>query len=64
MSGTLTVKELIKGLLEFDMDEPVFIGLGDNSLKPSGSSEILHLSQFGWSGVYLCPALNLIEEIK
>lgn len=69
MSGTLTVKELIKELLEFDMDEPVFIALGDNSLRPSGSSEILHLSQFDSGitcgyGVYLCPALNLEEETK
>ena len=69
MSGTLTVKELIKELLEFDMDEPVFIALGDNSQKPSGSSEILHLSQFSANitcgfGVYICPTLILVEETK
>lgn len=67
MSGTLTVKELIKELLEFDMDEPVFIGLGKNSLRPEGSSGISHASQHDSNitcgfGVYLHPAGTLIDS--
>lgn len=61
MSGTLTVKELIKELLEFDMDEPVFIGLGKNALRPSGSSKLNHVSFHDHTitcgfGVYIHPA--------
>lgn len=40
MSGTLTVKELIKELLEYDMDEPVFLALGDSYSLPNGSAKI------------------------
>lgn len=60
MSKTMTVKELIKELVEFDMDEPVFIALGENSLRPTGSATISHASQHDSNitcgfGVYLHP---------
>jgi len=63
MSGTMTVKELIKELMEHDMDEPVFIGLGSRSI-PDGSAEIMGVAE--WSsgitcnfGVYLNPREHL-----
>ena len=67
MSGTLTVRELIKELLEFDMDEPVFVALGSNSLRPTGSSKISHASQHNSSitcgfGVYLHPTGTLVDS--
>lgn len=67
MSGTLTVKELIKELLEYDMDEPVFIGLGGNSLRPEGSSKLSHTSQHDSNitcgfGVYLHPTATLVDS--
>jgi len=66
MSGTLTVRELIKELLEFDMNEPVFIALGDNYMWPTGSSKIDHASQHDSSitcgfGVYLHPTGTLVD---
>ena len=58
MSGTFTVKELIKELLEYDMDEQVYIGLGE-SVIPVGSSEIHCICQFDSGvipyGIYLVP---------
>lgn len=67
MSGTLTVKELIKELLEFEMNEPVFIGLGSNSLRPIGSSKISHVSQHDSNitcgfGVYIHPTDILVDS--
>ena len=67
MSGTLTVRELIKELLEFDMDEPVFIALGSVTARPSGSGKIVSLRQFDSNitcgfGVYLNPNDTLIDE--
>lgn len=63
MSGTMTVKELIKELLEYGMDEPVFIGLGRRGV-PDGSAEIMGVAE--WSanitcgfGVYLTPREHL-----
>lgn len=66
MSGTFTVKELIKELLEHDMDEPVFIGLGSRN-TPKGSSGILSVTYFDSGitcgyGVYITPADHLIIE--
>lgn len=68
MSGTMTVKELIKELLEFDMDEPVYIGLGRNSRRPNGSSKISHVSQHDANitcgfGVYLHP-VDVLADIS
>ena len=63
----MTVKELIKELLEYEMDEPVFIGLGRNSLRPEGSAKILHASLHDSNitcgfGVYLHPAGTLVDS--
>jgi hypothetical protein len=67
MSRTLTVKDLIKELLEFDMDEPVFIALGSNMMRPTGSSNLSHASQHDVGitcgfGVYLHPNETLINS--
>lgn len=66
MSETMTVKELIKELMEYGMDEPVFIGLGDN-LRPDGKAEVMAVTE--WSsnitcgfGVYLIPIEHLVEQ--
>ena len=63
MSGTLTVKELILELLNRDMDEPVYIGLGPGS-KPNGSAEIMNVVEWASGvtcgfGVYLNPRAHL-----
>ena len=63
MSRTMTVKELITELLDYGMDEPVFIGLGSRSI-PDGSAEILSVSEFSSNitcgfGVYLNPRSHL-----
>ena len=67
MSGTMTVKELIVELLEFDMDENVYIGLGHNSLRPEGSSKLSHVSNHDSGitcgfGVYIHPSSDLYEK--
>lgn len=69
MSGTLTVKEFIKELLEFDMNDSVFIAHGKNAMKPDGSSEICHLvlndrhlTENTPYGVYINPSDNLKFE--
>ena len=67
MSRTLTVKDLIKELLEFDMDDPVFIALGSNMVRPTGSSNLSHASQHNENitcsyGVYLHPNETLIDS--
>lgn len=66
MSGTMTVKELITELLDYGMDEPVFIGLGSGS-RPDGSAEIMGVNE--WSsnihcdfGVYLNPRKHLKDH--
>lgn len=66
MSGTMTVKELIKELMEYGMDEPVFIGLGSGS-RPDGKAEIMGVAE--WSsnitcdfGVYLNPRAHLEDH--
>jgi hypothetical protein len=43
MSGTLTVKELINELLEYPMEDLVFVGLGDSG-SPIEQAEILMLN--------------------
>lgn len=65
MSGTMTVKELIKELLDCGMDEPVYIGLGQSS-RPDGSAQILQVLEFTAGitcgfGVYLNPREHLID---
>lgn len=64
---TMTVKELIKELLEFDMTDPVFICLGKNSLRPEGSTGISHISEHSSNitcgyGVYVIPSGLLIDK--
>ena len=66
MSGTMTVKELISELLEYGMDEPVFVGLG-RSNRPDGKAEIMNVAE--WSsgitcgfGVYINPSTHLEEQ--
>ena len=63
MSGTMTVKELITELLDYGMDEPVYIGLGSRSI-PDGRAEIMTVSEFSSNitcgfGVYLNPRSHL-----
>ena len=63
MSRTMTVKELIKELMEHDMDEPVFIGLGSRSI-PDGSAGIMGVAEWPSNitcgfGVYLNPREHL-----
>jgi hypothetical protein len=67
MSRTLTVKDLIKELLKFDMDETVFIALGNNILRPAGSSSLSHVSPHDANttcglGVYLHPNETLVDS--
>lgn len=69
MSGTFTVKELIKELLEFDMNDPVFIALGKDSTKPEGSSKIFLVNDFNSNitcgfGVYIHPNDELVDKDK
>lgn len=65
---TMTVRELIRRLIELDMDEPVYIGLGPN-LQPSGSAQVCRVNQHGPSsgitcgyGVYLIPFEHLADK--
>jgi hypothetical protein len=65
--GPLTVEELIKELLKFDRNQPVFIALGRNPLKPAGSSKIYCVSQHDDNitcgfGVYLHPEDRLVDS--
>lgn len=65
MSGTMTVKELITELLDYGMDELVFIGLG-SGIKPDASAQIMGVSEFSANitcgyGVYLNPREHLID---
>jgi hypothetical protein len=65
MSGTMTVKELITELLDYDMGEPVYIGLGPGAV-PMRSAKIQQVSEFSsnitcWFGVYLTPRENLMD---
>ena len=67
MSRTRTVKDLIKELLEFDMDEPVYVALGSSYLCPSGSSEVSHVSMHDSGvtcgyGVYIHPVGKLLDS--
>ena len=72
MSGTLKVKDLIKELLEFDMDDEVFIAMGalkQNAHKAQGASSIAYLGELGGNGTineapygcYIVPSLDLVE---
>ncbi|SBT09124.1 hypothetical protein PROAA_3060004 [Candidatus Propionivibrio aalborgensis] len=66
MSGTLTVKELIKELLEYEMHEPVFISLGSSGIRPQGSAKLSHTNQHDSNitcgfGVYLHTAETLAD---
>lgn len=66
MSQIFTVRELIKELLEFNMDESVFIALEDDLLRPGGSAEIMclriHTSNITCGfGVYLHPVPTLVD---
>lgn len=67
MSGTLTVRELIIELLEYDMDEPVYISLGYSYERPGGKSNIsnvrLHDKDIDVAGVYIHP-LEILGECK
>ena len=65
MSGTMTVRELITELLDYDMNEPVYIGLGSGS-KPDASAQIMSVAEFSSNitcgyGVYLNPREHLID---
>lgn len=59
---TLTVKELILELMEYDMRDPVFIGIG-NEVIASDHSEILQVTNARNSdqpfGVYVVPRDSL-----
>jgi hypothetical protein len=62
MSGTLTVKELIKELLEYDMDASVRIGFGETPYDKN-STNLREVTE-GYSGtlkyvVYLVPEDDL-----
>ena len=66
MSGTMTVKELITELLDYGMDEPVYIGLGKRGV-PDGSAEIQTVAEFDANitcgfGVYLVPRGHLEDN--
>jgi hypothetical protein len=67
LKRTMTVKELIKELLEFDMDEPVYIGLGEDA-KPDGCAGIQEIGDYCSGGlhfefgVYLIPVQSLIDK--
>lgn len=65
MSGTMTVKELIVELLDFDMGLPVYVGLGPDR-RPHGSSGLLNVAEIDSGaleyGVYLVPIKTLIDE--
>jgi hypothetical protein len=65
MLQPMTVKELIKALLEFDMSGPVYIGLGrlnipTNCIKVSDAKEfdtdIHNESGVYFPGIYLIPS--------
>lgn len=62
MSGTLTVKELIIELLDYDMNQPVYISLGSRSI-PDGSDGIQQVTEVLSGavnyGIYLIPVSNL-----
>lgn len=66
MKQTMKVRELITHLLDFDMDEPVYIGLGPNG-KPDGSASIQGLGDYCSGGlnfefgVYLIPHQHIID---
>ena len=68
MSGTLTVKELIIELLDYDMSERVYIGLGLDRppLSCADISSVASLSTGkGYSfGVMLIPQGHLVEVAK
>lgn len=68
MKKTLTVKDLIIQLLEFSMNEPVFIALGSSTMRPNGSSALLRATLHNSSatceadfGVYIHPADTLVD---
>ena len=66
MSGTMTVKELITELLDYDMGEPVYIGLGKRGI-PDGSAKIQTVAEFSSGitcgfGVYLVPREHLEDN--
>jgi hypothetical protein len=66
MTQTITVKDLIKKLIEHDMDEPVYIGLGKNS-KPTACAGIIDVADYSRGGIdfelgiYLIPFETLID---
>lgn len=59
MSRTLTVKELINELLEFDMDDDVFIEAGEERVK---IDELRSGSNFGRTYIRIVPEFTLCEE--
>lgn len=65
MSGATTVRELVTKLLEYDLDQPVYIGLGSSSL-PDWAAEIMLISKYSTGvvtlgGVYLIPSRHLSD---
>lgn len=66
MTQTITVKDLIKKLIEHDMDEPVYIGLGRHA-KPTACAGIIDVADFSRGGIdfefgiYLIPFESLID---
>lgn len=62
MSGTLTVRELITELLDYDMNQPVYIGLGPRAI-PDGSDGIRQAIEISSGsvnyGVYLVAVSHL-----
>ena len=64
----MKVRELIKQLVDLDMEEEVYIGLGF-SIIPDGMSGIMKVSDFsnvyptfGNLGIYLIPHDNLQKD--
>jgi len=66
---TIKIRTLINQLLEFDLDEPVFIELCPNG-KPNGCAGILGTSDYGTGGgdleygIYIIPHENLADVDK
>jgi hypothetical protein len=66
MTQTITVKDLIKKLIEHDMDESVYIGLGRRA-KPTACSGIIDVADYSIGGIdfefgiYLIPFESLTD---
>lgn len=68
--STMTVRELIKHLITYDMEEPVYIGLGPD-VEPNGAAQIYRVSPVNPGkdvpcgyGVYLVPFEHIQDADK